>query len=360
MTLYNARKTAREKLTEAQRGGDPAGERLRARGAPTVAELAEAYLERHARVHKRTARDDEQRIRDHLTPAFGSWKAETVGRADVARLHRRIGEKAPYAANRTLALVHHLFRWGEREGLLPEDHPNPARGVRRFREESRERWLSPAEVMGLLAALPREDGCPYVFPGRSPGTHLVNVEKAWQRARVTPQRRRARASTTSAARWARGSRRRAWGSPSSAPCSITRTRAPRLFTRGSPSRPAGRPSRSTASASSRWWATQLSPPPTRRRPSSCAVPRSRAPRRLLRDLGDPLEPIVTPKIPDASFYVWASPTEHPPFVRGTLFDSVPSFTSRSGFAVDSIELRLTKDSAFGAAEWRAAAFTLAT
>jgi len=156
LTLDQARREAQRLAAEVQAGGDPVEERRQTREAPTFADLAEAYLERHARVHKRTARDDEQRIRDHLKPAWGARKADSITRADVAALHRKVGRKAPYAANRLVALVSHLYAWGEREGYLSEGHPNPARGVRRYRETARDRWLTPEEVKGLLAALADE------------------------------------------------------------------------------------------------------------------------------------------------------------------------------------------------------------
>jgi integrase len=138
-------------------GEDPAGERQRARRSPTLAELSQSYLERYARLHKRTWKDDAQRIRDFLIPAWGTRKAESIRRADVSALHRKVGEsRGHYSANRTLALVSHMFGWAEREGLLPEGNPNPARGVARFRERSRERWLSPAEIREVAAAIEAE------------------------------------------------------------------------------------------------------------------------------------------------------------------------------------------------------------
>jgi integrase len=168
ITLDEARRQAKLRLAEVLRGGDPSADRRERRQAVTFGDLAGAYLEKHARLHKRSVRDDEQRIRDFLGPAWGPRKASTISRGDVAALHRRIAQKreakrqgertrgGPYAANRTLALVSHVFAWGEAEGLLPKAHPNPARGVRPLRETSRERWLSPAEVKGLLEALAAE------------------------------------------------------------------------------------------------------------------------------------------------------------------------------------------------------------
>ena len=140
-------------------GGDPLAERRRLRvgPAPKPAELAQLYLEGHAKLHKRTWQGDEQRIRKHVVPAWGTRKAEMIHRTHVAALHRQVGtENGTTTANRLLSLVAHLFNWAEREGLVPENHPNPARRVLRFRERARDRWLTPAEVRRMMQALEAE------------------------------------------------------------------------------------------------------------------------------------------------------------------------------------------------------------
>jgi len=154
LSLEEARRLARKTLAEVVVGGDPLAERRRLRRAGTVAELAHLYLEGHAKLHKRTWQGDEQRIRKHLVPAWGTRKAEMIHRTDVAALHRQVGtENGTTTANRLLSLVAH---WAEREGLVPENHPNPARRVLRFRERARDRWLTPAEVRRIMQALEAE------------------------------------------------------------------------------------------------------------------------------------------------------------------------------------------------------------
>jgi integrase len=156
LELEAARDLAQARFAEVAAGRDPAAERSEVRQSLTFGALADAYLEQHALPRKRSARDDVQRIRDHLRPAWGTRKAVSVTRADAAALHRRLGQRTPYGANRVLALVSGIYSWGETSGLLPEGHPNPARGVKRFRERSRDRWLTQAEVQALLLALQAE------------------------------------------------------------------------------------------------------------------------------------------------------------------------------------------------------------
>jgi integrase len=160
LTADEARRKAREVIAAVVRGFDPARERGRLRRSPTIRQLVALYLDRHSKVHKRSWKDDEQRFNRYVVPAWGGRKAEVTTRADVSALHREIGERGPYVANRTLALISHLFTWAEQEGLVPEGHPNPARGVQRFREKARDRWLNAREVRALAEAIEEE---PSVF-----------------------------------------------------------------------------------------------------------------------------------------------------------------------------------------------------
>jgi integrase len=157
LTADQARKLARERLGEVAGGGDPAAERKRRREALTVKELVEAYVERYAKPHKRTWAKDEARLNRHLLPAMGSRKAAEVTRADVANVHRTLGATRPTEANRLLENIRKAFNWAVTEGLLPEGHPNPGKGVRRWREKARERWLRPEELERVAQAIDAEE-----------------------------------------------------------------------------------------------------------------------------------------------------------------------------------------------------------
>lgn len=136
LTLDQARVLARSELAKVETGAaDPLAERQRAARSETVKDLCEAYLERHA-VQKKSAAEDQRRIDRHILPAWGGIKASAIKRADVAALHTRVGKRAPYEANRLLALISKMFALARRWGFVPEDHINPARDVDRFRERS--------------------------------------------------------------------------------------------------------------------------------------------------------------------------------------------------------------------------------
>ena len=148
-----ARRAALRALADVSGGADPATDRQHAREAASFATLAKDFLERHSKIHKKSSRDDERYLKRVLIPALGTRKAAAVARADLSALHRRIGARTPYAANRMLATASMLFAWGEREGYVAAGHPNPAHGIRKFRETKRDRWVTPTEMPKLAAAI---------------------------------------------------------------------------------------------------------------------------------------------------------------------------------------------------------------
>ena len=153
LTPDEARKIAKLKLGEAAAGGDPASSKAEARKALTFTELADAFLEEHAFVKRKATTAESYRsvVVRHLLPEFGTEKAGHVTRASVARLHLKLRE-TPYQANRTLAVLGSMYAFAGRRGLVPEGY-NPARGVERYTEDRREKFLTSDELERLGAAI---------------------------------------------------------------------------------------------------------------------------------------------------------------------------------------------------------------
>jgi integrase len=146
-----AREEAKHLKREIDRGVDPLGEREAERDAPTVADLAARYIEEHLpRKRPSSQRDDRSMIERDIKPALGKHKVADLQFGDVDRLHRAISKRAPFRANRVLALLSKMFslaiRWRWRSD-------NPCRGVERNHETRRERYLGPAELARLAAVL---------------------------------------------------------------------------------------------------------------------------------------------------------------------------------------------------------------
>jgi integrase len=86
-----------------------------------------------------------------VRPVLGPIAMADISRADVLRVHHRL-RATPYMANRTLANLQTLMNWAEQQGYR-EAHSNPCRGVRKYPEASRRRYLTVAEMVRLGAAL---------------------------------------------------------------------------------------------------------------------------------------------------------------------------------------------------------------
>jgi len=93
----------------------------------TFGELATEYLERHAKLKKRSWREDERILRVDLLPRWRKRSAAEIDRRDVAEILDGIMDRgSPIMANRTKALVSKIFNFGIARGLV--DH-NPSLGV---------------------------------------------------------------------------------------------------------------------------------------------------------------------------------------------------------------------------------------
>ncbi|MEX4006749.1 tyrosine-type recombinase/integrase [Neoaquamicrobium sediminum] len=148
-----ARKIADGYRAMVRTGHDPQGEKARQRKALTVSELATAFLSDHVDAKRKasTKAHYEDVLNRLVVPKLGQLKAKDVTRADIARLHLA-SRKTPFQANRILAIVGSMYGFGAKHGLVPDDL-NPARGVERYKEEGRERYLSGEELERLGAAI---------------------------------------------------------------------------------------------------------------------------------------------------------------------------------------------------------------
>jgi hypothetical protein len=149
MRVPQARTEALEILARARRGEDPSGARLAARKAPTVSDLADRFIEWHAQINKkaRNVKRDRRAWDRCILPRFGRRKVADIERADVAKLVAEMSS-TPAMANKVIGLLSKAFNLAEIWGGRPEG-TNPCRHISRYKEESRERYLSEQELARL-------------------------------------------------------------------------------------------------------------------------------------------------------------------------------------------------------------------
>ncbi len=150
LSVDGARKEARRASAP---DADPHTAKLAARGEMTFGELFAKHVD-HAKAHNKSWRENVRQFDAYLKRWSGRRLSE-ITRGDVEALHARIGkDHGKYIANRTVALIHHVF--AKTAASCGFTGGNPAHGVEKFREESRDRFLQADELPRFFEALEAE------------------------------------------------------------------------------------------------------------------------------------------------------------------------------------------------------------
>jgi integrase len=186
VTPDEARNRAKAILGAVAAGGDPAGEK-KASEATTMAVLAERYLNEEVtpKLKPGTATLYSHYLRDLVIPEIGHFKADAITRSDISKLHLIIGRTRPVAANRVLATLSALFGYGVKHSILSAGF-NPARGIDKFRETPRDRFLTLSELERLGAAIKEAEttGVPWRVDEEKP--NAKHIPKAERITRMSP------------------------------------------------------------------------------------------------------------------------------------------------------------------------------
>ncbi|MEP4190387.1 MAG: tyrosine-type recombinase/integrase, partial [Sneathiella sp.] len=151
LTADQARQRARIELGNVASGEDPAEDRLQQRKAPTFSQLAEDYMERHAKPNKRpkSIKDDQSMLDNYLLPRLANHKVKEIRQRDMEQIILKLKD-TPYRANRVRALASKMFSlavnwsWADKNLLT---------GIPKFQEQKRDRWLSEEELKRLASVL---------------------------------------------------------------------------------------------------------------------------------------------------------------------------------------------------------------
>ena len=168
LTPDEARQLAADRLKEARKGGDPSADRHAARGAMTLSELCDLYLvDAQGRIKTSTLEMDRSRIDRHVKPLIGNRAVSAISRRDIERFQADVGagktakprkEKGRGGltaggrgvAARTVGMLGTILEFAKRQGIVLD---NPVRGVRRFPDNKRRRFLSLDELAALGKAI---------------------------------------------------------------------------------------------------------------------------------------------------------------------------------------------------------------
>lgn len=153
LTVENARRKAANAKGRIAGGENPQKSKRAIRDEMTFGELFAEYMEKYSKVHKRSWVYDQREVTKFLSHWFNR-KISAIEKADVERLHAKLGrDNGVYAANRLLERIRSIYNkaigWGWRG-------ENPAIGIQKFRERSRDRFLQPDELPRFFEALANE------------------------------------------------------------------------------------------------------------------------------------------------------------------------------------------------------------
>lgn len=165
LTVQQARLKAKELLGQVALGEDPSHQRQLERKRPTIATLCDEYLEEGCATKKATTiATDRGRIARHIKPLLGSRRVDSIQRADVERFMQEVANGTSAArlktkprgianvrggkgtATRTVGLLGSIFTYAVSREYCDR---NPVRGVKKFPDKKRDRYLS-AEEFGRL------------------------------------------------------------------------------------------------------------------------------------------------------------------------------------------------------------------
>lgn len=155
LTVEQARKLAADTNVAIARGENPADKKRSLRGEITLGGLFEDYMTRHAEVHNRRP----EKAKNHYRLYLSHWanrKLSHIRKLDVHALHAMLGrERGRVTANIAVKLLRSLFNRAIEWELW--NKPNPAKGIKFFPEDSRERFLQPDELPRFFRALADEE-----------------------------------------------------------------------------------------------------------------------------------------------------------------------------------------------------------
>ena len=160
--LDERRREAAEVIDRIKRGLDPIAPEPEPE--PTVADLAARCMRAYVKVHckPKTERLYRTAIDLHIVPALGAMAVKDVRSSHVIELHDHLRD-TPSMANHVVGMLSKMFSLAQTWDLVPRGR-NPCRAVNHYREQPRERFLTPEEYRSVGAALRQAEAKASMWP----------------------------------------------------------------------------------------------------------------------------------------------------------------------------------------------------
>ena len=153
ITIFNARAKVPEIRAQIVQGKNPNQEKRNLKAESTLEQLFERYIEQ-AKTHKKSWQGDCNLYNYYLS----EWKYKrisAISREDIIRKHTVISkDHGKYAANRMLSLIRAMYNRAIND--LGWDNRNPAIGIKKNPEKTRDRFLHGDELQRFFQTLNEE------------------------------------------------------------------------------------------------------------------------------------------------------------------------------------------------------------
>lgn len=160
ISLADARKRAHTMREQVNNDEDPSTNRREIQESITVKEFYEQYYKpRHSDIFKKpnSRKGDDVSFRIRLADIH-NHKLVAVTHEDLLRLqHKLFKNGSAYTANRAISLIRHMYNKAAEWGIYPRQHQNPALGLNKYKERSRDRFLGGEEIRRFFQALANEE-----------------------------------------------------------------------------------------------------------------------------------------------------------------------------------------------------------
>lgn len=155
-SIENARNQAREILIQMAQGENPQEKRRVERSVSTMDNFFPLYMDQHSKLHKKSYWFDQQQYDRHIKPKLGNYRLSDITESVLRTFHQRMGAASGHtSANRVLDVISSIMSKAIDWGYV--DMANPVRKVKKFRTQSRDRFLQPDEFPRFLEALHAEE-----------------------------------------------------------------------------------------------------------------------------------------------------------------------------------------------------------
>jgi len=151
VSVQEARARANEFKNMLSHGLDPLTEKDRQSNDITFAEFVEQEYMPFAKINKKTWRDDLSKIKNDMNPAFGHQLLKALTPKDMQKYQTMIkARNSPSTSNRHLTVLIRILNLAIQWEFLEQ---NPCRGLTKYTEPKKERYLHDDELKRFLTAL---------------------------------------------------------------------------------------------------------------------------------------------------------------------------------------------------------------